>query len=79
MATQPSHRKVRINRPFFMEGKRREVGEEVSLPLALASELMTARKVEPAEIEPTAEHLRALAEAKAAQEARTPKAPRATA
>lgn len=74
MATQPSHRKVRINRPFFLEGKRREVGEEVLLPLALASEMMTARKCEPCDIEPTAEHQRALAEAAA----RNP-APRAAA
>jgi hypothetical protein len=63
MATQAQARKVRVNRPFFLDGKRVEVGAEVVLPLALAGELMTARKCEPAEIEPTAEHLRAKAEA----------------
>lgn len=65
MATQPQQRKLRVNRPFILDGKRREVGDEVTVPLALASELMTANKAEPAENEPSAAHLAAKAEAKA--------------
>ena len=64
MATQ-AHRKIRVNRPFYYEGKLRPVGEEFTVPTLLYSELVTARKCELAENEPSEDHLRAKAEAAA--------------
>lgn len=65
MNTQVQSIKVRVNRPFMYDGKRREVGEELSAPIALAAELFTAHKAERADREPTAEHTLAKAEAQA--------------
>jgi hypothetical protein len=62
MATA-AHRKIRVNRPFMYEGKRREIGEEFAVPAMLYAELVTARKCELAENEPSEDHLRAKAEA----------------
>ena len=64
MATN-AHRKIRVNRPFMYEGKRREIGDELTVPVALYFELVTARKCELSENEPSDEHIRAKAEAKA--------------
>ena len=64
MATQ-SHKKIRVNRPFIFEGKRREVGEEFAVPALLYAELVTAAKCESAADEPSEAHLRAKAEAQA--------------
>lgn len=65
MATQAQHRKIRVNRPFIYEGRRREVGEEFPVPTPLAFELYTARKAESTDNEPSEDHLRAKAEAQA--------------
>ena len=64
MATQP-HRKIRVNRAFYYEGKLRQVGDELTVPTLLYSELVTARKCELTENEPSEDHLRAKAEAAA--------------
>lgn len=64
MATQ-AHRKIRVNRAFYFEGKLRQVGDEFTVPTLLYSELATARKCELAENEPSEDHLRAKAEAQA--------------
>lgn len=68
MATQ-AHRKIRVNRPFMYEGKRREIGDELAVPVQLYSELVTARKCELSENEPSEDHLRAKAEAQAKSKA----------
>jgi len=65
MATQPAHRKIRVNRPFIYEGKRREIGEEFPVPTLLYAELATAAKCELAENEPSEAHQRAKADAQA--------------
>lgn len=65
MNAQVQSIKVRVNRPFIYEGKRREVGEELSAPVALAAELFTAHKAERSDREPTAAHTLAKAEAQA--------------
>lgn len=64
MATQ-AHRKIRVNRAFYFEGKVRQVGEELTVPTLLYSELATARKCELTDNEPSEDHLRAKAEAQA--------------
>lgn len=76
MATQAQQIKCRVNRPFLYEGKRREVGDELAVPAALAAELFTANKAERCDHEPSELHLRAKAEAalrtKAAKTAAVP-------
>jgi hypothetical protein len=64
MATQ-AHRKIRVNRPFIYEGRRREIGEEFTVPTMLYAELVTAAKCELAENAPSEDHMRAKAEAQA--------------
>lgn len=64
MATT-SHRKIRVNRPFMFEGKRREIGDEIVVPSMLYAELVTANKCELAENDPSEDHIRAKTEAAA--------------
>lgn len=64
MATQ-AHRKVRVNRPFIYEGRRREIGDELIVPTNLAFELYTAAKAESTDNEPSAQHMAAKADAQA--------------
>lgn len=70
MATT-SHRKIRVNRPFMFEGKRREIGDELVVPSMLYAELVTARKCELSESEPSEDHIRAKTEAAAKVKAST--------
>jgi hypothetical protein len=55
-----TNRKIRVNRPFLYEGKRREIGEELVVTAQLASELSSANKAESADSAPSAAHLAAL-------------------
>lgn len=54
--------KVRVNRAFWLNGVVQQVGDEISLNPALANELAGARKVERADLEPSEEHKKLLAE-----------------
>jgi hypothetical protein len=70
MATQrqtESQIKCRVNRPFWKDGRVHDIGSELVLPAALASELYAAGKVERAENEPSDYHRQQLADAKARQ------------
>lgn len=74
MATQQSaQRKIRVNRAFIFDNRRREIGEEIVVPTLLAFELYTARRAEPADNEPSEEHLRNKAEAQAKVKAKATK------
>ena len=48
--------RVRVNRPFMYETKARAVGDEMTLPPSLASELWAAGKVERSDREPSEYH-----------------------
>ena len=72
MATSTQHRRIRVNRPFMYENKRREIGDVFTVPAMLYAELVTANKCELADHEPSEDHERAKAEA--AAKAKAPKA-----
>jgi hypothetical protein len=55
---------ARVNRAFWMEGKVHNVGEKISVPPALASELYAAGKIERADMEPSELHKQALLDIK---------------
>lgn len=75
MATQSqsAQRKIRVNRAFMYDGRRREIGEEIVIPTLLAFELYTARRAESADNEPSEEHQRCKAEAQAKAKAKAAK------
>lgn len=57
--------KVRVNRAFWLNGEVKNIGDELPLAPSLANELAGAGKVERADLDPSEEHVKRLAEAKA--------------
>lgn len=57
--------KVRVNRAFWLNGEVKNIGDELPLAPSLANELAGAGKVERADLDPSEEHVKRLAEAEA--------------